>query len=90
MISIFRDKIVTGSFDKTAKIWCSRTGHCTTTMRGHNAEVVVAKFSPIYTKIATGSLDMTSRIFDITTGIYIKSENYYLTSLFNMNFANKI
>lgn len=37
-------------------------------MRGHNAEVVVAKFSPIYTKIATGSLDMTSRIFDITTG----------------------
>lgn len=90
MISIFRDKIVTGSFDKTAKIWCSRTGHCTTTMRGHNAEVVVAKFSPIYTKIATGSLDMTSRIFDITTGIYIKSENYYLTLLFNMNFANKI
>lgn len=84
---IFRDKIVTGSFDKTAKIWCSRTGHCTTTMRGHNAEVVVAKFSPIYTKIATGSLDMTSRIFDITTGIYIKRENYYLTSLFNMNFA---
>lgn len=84
---IFRDKIVTGSFDKTAKIWCSQTGHCTTTMRGHNAEVVVAKFSPIYTKIATGSLDMTSRIFDITTGIYIKSENYYLTSLFNMNFA---
>ena len=65
----FRDKIVTGSFDKTAKVWCSRTGHCLATMWGHDAEVVVAKFSPTQCKLATGSIDATSKIFHIETGI---------------------
>lgn len=65
----FRDKIVTGSFDKTAKVWCSRTGHCLMTMWGHDAEVVVTKFSPTQCKLATGSIDATSKIFHIETGI---------------------
>lgn len=65
----FRDKIVTGSFDKTAKVWCTRTGHCLATMWGHDAEVVVAKFSPTRCKLATGSIDATSKIFHIETGI---------------------
>lgn len=65
----FRDKIVTGSFDKTAKVWCSQTGHCLSTMWGHDAEVVVAKFSPTRCKLATGSIDATSKIFHIETGI---------------------
>jgi len=65
----FRDKIVTGSFDKTAKVWCSRTGHCLATMWGHDAEVVVAKFSPTRCNLATGSIDATSKIFHIETGI---------------------
>jgi len=60
---------VTGSFDKTAKVWCSRTGHCLATMWGHDAEVVVAKFSPTRCKLATGSIDATSKIFHIETGI---------------------
>ena len=60
---------MTGSFDKTAKVWCSRTGHCLTTMWGHDAEVVVAKFSPTQCKLATGSIDATSKIFHIETGI---------------------
>jgi len=65
----FRDKIVTGSFDKTAKVWCSRTGHCLATMWGHDAEVVVAKFSPTRCNLVTGSIDATSKIFHIETGI---------------------
>ncbi|OAD52368.1 Outer row dynein assembly protein 16 like protein [Eufriesea mexicana] len=57
-----------GSFDKTVKIWCSRTGYCLVTMWGHNAEIVVAKFSPSYTKITTVSVNTTSRVFDLSTG----------------------
>lgn len=60
---------MTGSFDKTARVWCSRTGHCLATMWGHDAEVVVAKFSPTRCKLATGSIDATSKIFHIETGI---------------------
>ncbi|EFN80036.1 WD repeat-containing protein 69 [Harpegnathos saltator] len=63
-----RDKIVTASFDKTAKVWCSQTGHCLATMWGHEAEVVVAKFSPTRCKLATGSIDATSKIFHVETG----------------------
>lgn len=35
-----RDKVLTGSFDKTAKLWSSETGKCFHTYRGHAAEIV--------------------------------------------------
>ena len=65
---MYSDKIVTGSFDKTASVWCSRTGHCLVRMWGHNAEVVVARFSPIQSRLATGSMDSTAKIFHVATG----------------------
>lgn len=41
LVSIFyRDKIATGSFDKTCKLWSSETGKCYHTFRGHSAEIV--------------------------------------------------
>jgi WD40 repeat protein len=36
----FRDKIATGSFDKTCKLWSAETGKCFHTYRGHTAEIV--------------------------------------------------
>jgi len=69
IVTIFRDRIVTGSFDKTAMVWCSQTGHCLATMWGHDAEVVVVKFSPTRCELATGSIDATSKIFHAETGI---------------------
>lgn len=35
-----RDKIATGSFDKTCKLWCAETGKCFHTFCGHRAEIV--------------------------------------------------
>lgn len=32
---IFRDRIATGSFDKTAKLWDTQTGQCLSTFAGH-------------------------------------------------------
>ena len=40
MTSQFRDKIATGSFDKTACIWSTERGTCYHTLRGHNGEIV--------------------------------------------------
>lgn len=34
------DKIATGSFDKTCKLWSVETGKCYHTFRGHTAEIV--------------------------------------------------
>lgn len=36
----FRDKIATGSFDKTACIWSTERGTCYHTLRGHTGEIV--------------------------------------------------
>lgn len=37
---LFSDKIATGSFDKTCKLWSVDTGKCYYTFRGHTAEIV--------------------------------------------------
>lgn len=68
-----RDKILTGSFDRSARIWCSRTGCCLVSLWGHNAEVVTANFSPTQNRVATCSMDATSKIFHISSGNYIKT-----------------
>lgn len=66
------DKIITGSFDKTAKIWNAGTGGCVHTLHGHTAEVVAAEFgsagSVASERAATASMDGTARVFDSTTG----------------------
>lgn len=36
----FSDKIATGAFDKTVKLWSAETGKCYHTYRGHTGEVV--------------------------------------------------
>ena len=63
------DKIVTGSFDKTCKLWCSETGKCYHTFRGHTSEVVYVSFNPQSTLIASGSMDMTARLWDVEHGV---------------------
>ncbi|KAF6027411.1 DAW1 [Bugula neritina] len=42
----FRDKVLTGSFDKTAKLWSSESGKCFHTFRGHSSEIVCLNFDP--------------------------------------------
>lgn len=63
------DRIVTGSFDKTAKVWASKSGECLQTFYGHSAEIVAAEFSPANAGlVATGSMDGTARIYHVATG----------------------
>lgn len=70
---------MTGSFDKTAKVWNGTTGACVQTFYGHSAEVVGVEFnSPNTTLLATASMDHTSRVFHVETG------NYYLCIFYNL------
>jgi WD40 repeat protein len=36
-INLFRDKVATGSFDKTAKLWDTETGNLLYTFAGHQS-----------------------------------------------------
>lgn len=42
----YGNKVATGSFDKTCKIWSAETGECLLTLNKHNAEVVSLCFEP--------------------------------------------
>ena len=57
------DRIVTGSDDKTAKVWDATTGQEVLTLKGHTGRVYSVCFSPDGTLIVTGSRDGTARIW---------------------------
>lgn len=52
----FGDRIATGSFDRTAKIWDANNGSCYYTLRGHAAEIVCLNFDPNGFLLSTGSM----------------------------------
>jgi WD40 repeat protein len=60
-------RIVTGSLDKTARIWDAATAKEIAALRGHDNFVVSAAFSPDGSRIVTSSWDKTVRIWDVTT-----------------------
>ncbi len=57
-------RIVTGSSDKTAKVWDAKTGAEVLTLKGHTEGFWPASFSQDGTRILTGSADGTARIWD--------------------------
>jgi WD40 repeat protein/class 3 adenylate cyclase len=61
-------KVVTGSWDGTAKIWDLASGRELATLRGHTGAVMAVAVSPDGTLVATGSLDGTARLWDLATG----------------------
>lgn len=72
------DKIVTASFDATAKVWNASTGNCLNTLNGHTAELVAAEFHPLHSHtITTASMDGTARIFHVETGQELQTLNFH-------------
>ena len=57
-------RIVTASWDKTARIWDAATAKEIAVLRGHENSVNSAAFSPDGSRIVTASWDETARIWD--------------------------
>jgi len=64
-------RIVTASWDKTAKVWDARTGRQLLTLRGHENALTAVAFSPNGRRIASSSLDETVRVWDADTGVEV-------------------
>ena len=62
-------RVVTGSFDTTAKIWNVDPRQAVVALVGHEQEVRSVAFSPDGTRVITGSRDHTARIWDGETGV---------------------
>jgi WD40 repeat protein len=62
-------QIVSGSLDKTIKLWDSTTGDLQKTLTDHSESVHTVAFSPDGKQIASGSWDKTIKLWDITRSL---------------------
>jgi WD40 repeat protein len=62
--------VVTGSKDKTARLWDAATGTSIALLSGHDG-VWSAVFSPNGSRVVTASMDMSLRLWDAATGASI-------------------
>ncbi|MEL6159679.1 MAG: NB-ARC domain-containing protein [Cyanobacteria bacterium J06627_32] len=66
-------RLVSGSADRTLKLWDTSTGECLKTMTGHQNWVMSVAFSPDGTRLVSGSADRTLKLWDANTGECLKT-----------------
>jgi hypothetical protein len=62
-------RVVTASWDRTARVWDARTGQPLMRELRHDDHVLDARFSPDGRQITTASRDRTARVWDAATGL---------------------
>ncbi|KAJ3387465.1 hypothetical protein HDU80_000156 [Chytriomyces hyalinus] len=60
--------IVSGSHDKTVKVWDVQKGTCRQTLKGHSHEVTAVAIGPDSRTIVSGSHDKTVKVWDMQKG----------------------
>lgn len=63
-----RGRLVSGSYDKTLKIWDLATGRCERTLRGHSGWVSCLRVDSSADRIISGSWDATIKLWDSEGG----------------------
>jgi len=61
-------RVVTSSYDKTARVWDAVSGLEIAALKGHENTVESASFSPDGSRVATAGRDGTARIWDAASG----------------------
>ena len=64
---------VTGSNDKTLKVWGIKTGKCMQTMTGHLGQIVCIAFTPDEDHLITGSWDNTLKLWQLANGSCLRT-----------------
>ena len=82
--SLDGQRLASGSWDKTIKIWDSASGSCLQTLESHRYLVTSVAFSPDGQRLASGSGDKTIKIWDPASGSCLQtleSHRYLVTSV---------
>ena len=81
-------RIVTASFDNTARIWDATTGQQVMQLNGHADRLRYAAFSPDGLRVVTASHDKTARIWDAVTGRQIVQLNGHTDAVRSATFSS--
>ncbi|PVH67344.1 HET-domain-containing protein, partial [Cadophora sp. DSE1049] len=66
-------QIVSGSFDKTVRLWDMATGALQQTLEGHSRSITSVAFSPDSKQVVSGSDDHTVRLWDAAPGALLQT-----------------
>ncbi|MDJ0539738.1 MAG: WD40 repeat domain-containing protein, partial [Microcystis sp. M53603_WE2] len=79
--------LVSGSDDKTIKLWNVETGQKLHTLKGHDGTVYSVNFSPDGKTLVSGSDDGTIILWDVETGKEIRTLKGHDGSVYSVNFS---
>jgi len=65
--------LISGSYDKTIKIWDMNTGLCVNTLNGHSESIWSIALTPDGTRIVSGSEDKSVKIWSLQSGSCLKT-----------------
>jgi F-box/WD-40 domain protein MET30 len=80
--------LVTGSYDKTARVWNLETGQEMMVMRGHTRAVRALQFDAA--KLITGSMDTTLRVWNWRTGKCIRTLEGHTEGVVCLNYDSNV
>jgi WD40 repeat protein len=76
---------VSGSYDKTVRLWDAVTGAALQTLEGHSGSVTSVTFSPDGKQVVSGSYDGTVWLWDAVTGAALKTLDGHSGNVYSMN-----
>ena len=76
-----RKYVVSGSEDKTIKIWEIETGRCIRTLEEHTSSVTSVVYSPNGKYVASGSGDGTIKLWEVSSGSCVKTLEEHTSSV---------
>ncbi len=80
-------RIVTASYDGSARVWDTKTGALIAELLGHGDRVLGAAFSPDGSRIVTASADRTARVWDAQTGAALTSFSGHTNQVVTASFS---
>lgn len=81
------NRVLSGSFDTTVKLWDAATGGLIRTFMGHSSLVNSVAFSADGTRIVSGSTDQTIKVWDATTGRVLRTLSGHTSDVLSVAFS---
>ncbi|PHH50007.1 Vegetative incompatibility protein HET-E-1 [Ceratocystis fimbriata CBS 114723] len=81
-------RLASGSFDKTVRIWDATSATCLQTLEGHDSRVASVMFSNDGQRLASGSFDKTVKVWDATSGMCLQTLEGHNDSVMSVAFSN--